>query len=54
MNRCICTSEVWYSERLRTYPQVVSFVLFCLTKLLNMAMVQNVEVILEQTPNHSV
>jgi hypothetical protein len=37
-----------------TYVQVLLGSLFCLTKLLNVEMVHNFEVMLEQTLNHSV
>jgi hypothetical protein len=39
-------NEVWYSRRSWTYLQVLFYSLFCLNKLLNMAMVRNFEVML--------
>jgi hypothetical protein len=42
------TSEVW------TYLQVLFVSFYCLVKLLNVAMVQNIEVILGQMMNYSV
>jgi hypothetical protein len=53
MNRCTYTNEVGYSESLWVYLEVL-FESFYLTKLLNMAVVRNIEVILGQTLNHSV
>jgi hypothetical protein len=41
MNRCSKTNEVLFSKRSWTYLQVGLELLFCLTKLLNIAMVRN-------------
>jgi hypothetical protein len=54
MNRCTQTNEVCCNERLCTFLQVLFESLFCLMQLLNMAVVQNVEVMSGQTLNHSV
>jgi hypothetical protein len=47
-------TDVLCSKRSYTYIQVLFESLFYLTKLLNMFMVQNFEVMLGQTLNHSV
>jgi hypothetical protein len=54
MSLCTEGNEVWHSKILWTYLQVLFELLFCLTKILNMAMAQNFKVMLEQMLNHSV
>jgi hypothetical protein len=54
MSRCSLTNEVWNSKKSWTYIQVLYGSLLCLTKLLNLAMVRNFQVMLRQTLNHCV
>jgi hypothetical protein len=54
MNFCTLINAVWYSRSLWTYIQVLFESLFCFIKLLHIVMVQNFEVMLGQTLNHSV
>jgi hypothetical protein len=54
LNCCSNTYEVWYGKYRGHDLEILFELLFYLTKLLNMAMVRNVDVLLRQTPNHSV
>jgi hypothetical protein len=48
------TNEVWFSERSWTCLQVLFESLFSSTKILNMAIVRNYEIILGQSLNHCI
>jgi hypothetical protein len=51
---CCCTNDGWCIKTLWAYMQVLFESLFCLTKLSNMAMVRDLEVMLGQTLNNFV
>jgi hypothetical protein len=54
MNHCTYTNQVWYNTWSWTYVEFLFETLFCLTKLLKMAIMINIEVMFVQTLNQSV
>jgi hypothetical protein len=46
--------DEWYNKRLRTYLTVSLELLFCLTMLLNVVIVNNFKIVLGQKANNSV